>query len=177
MTVLGAIFAGGAARRFGGGKHAALIDGTPMIDHVIGRLRPQCDALVIVGLDWPGFTRIDDVPRPGLGPLGALAGALAYAREAGFDQVLTSGCDLPDLPKDLRQRLEPASAVVKGQPLLGLWDSAQASALAAWLGAGRDQAMRAWVMESGARIVSIDAPLSNINTFPELAAYLSRQGR
>ncbi len=174
-SVLGAIFAGGAARRFGGDKAAALIDGRAMIEHVAARLMPQCDALIVVGREWPGLTTVADRPEAGLGPLGALAGALAYAQDGGHDWVLTSGCDLPDLSDDLHARLTPGPSVVEGQPLLGLWRSAEADRLAAWLATGGDRAMRSWIAETGARRVSLPVAPSNINSADEMAAYLARR--
>ncbi|WP_156678605.1 molybdenum cofactor guanylyltransferase [Sphingomonas profundi] len=173
MSILGAIFAGGAARRFGADKAAAPIDGRAMIAHVAARLRPQCDALVVVGRAWPGLTQVADRPRPGLGPLGALAGALCHAQAHGHDLVLTSGCDLPDLPLDLATLLAPAPAVIQGQPLLGLWRADQAGALLDWLDRSGDRAMRGWIAEAGARRVTPAAPPANINTQDELAAYLA----
>ncbi|HWL46408.1 MAG TPA: molybdenum cofactor guanylyltransferase [Sphingomonadaceae bacterium] len=172
MTILGAIFAGGAARRFGGDKAEAAIDGRAMIEHVAERLGGQCDRVVLVGRWRPGFETVADAPAPGLGPLGALAGALCYAGANGHALVLTSGCDLPDLPRDLAARLAPASAVVLGQPLLGLWDAALAPALVRWLERGGDRAMRSWIAEAGARRVPLDQRPSNINTRDELAAFL-----
>ncbi|ARS27168.1 molybdenum cofactor guanylyltransferase [Sphingomonas sp. KC8] len=173
MKILGAIFAGGAARRFGGDKHAAMIDDHAMIDHVVARLAAQCDAVVVVGRAWPGLTDVADAPAPGLGPLGALAGALAYAQASGFDLVLTSGCDLPDIPLDLATRLSPAPAVVAGQPLLGLWPSASADRLIEWLVAGEDRAMRAWIARMAARRVALAADPANINTQADLARYVA----
>lgn len=173
MSILGAILAGGAARRFGGGKHAVSIDGRAMIDHVSARLAPQCDALIVVGLEWPGRTSVADAPAPGLGPLGGLAGALRHARENGFNHVLTSGCDLPDLPNDLAARLSPGPAVVAGQPLLGLWPAALAPALHDWLIGGGDRAMRAWIDQAVARRVRLDTEPANINTRDDLARYLA----
>lgn len=175
MTIIGAIFAGGAARRFGSDKAEAAIDGRAMIEHVAERLAGQCDAVVLVGRRRAGLETVADAPAPGLGPLGALAGALLHARANGHALVLTSGCDLPDLPRDLVARLSPASAVVRGQPLLGLWDSDLGPALVAWLEKGGDRAMRSWIAESGARTVALDAPPSNINTPDDLAAYLRRR--
>lgn len=173
MAILGAIFAGGIARRFGSDKAAAMIDGRAMIEHVAARLATQCDALVIVGRAWPGIETIADCPCPGLGPLGALAGALTHAQARGFDLVLTSGCDLPNLPRDLAERLAPPPAVAAGQPLLGIWRSADAPALVAWLEAGGDRAMRSWIAETGARRVELAAPPANINTPDDLARYLN----
>lgn len=171
MSIIGAIFAGGAARRFGGDKAAALIMGLPMIDHVAARLAGQCDALIVVGREWPGLIAVPDAPRPGLGPLGALAGALAYARAGGFAEVLTSGCDLPDLPKDLAHRLAPGPAVAEGQPLLGLWPASLAPDLIAWLEADRDRAMRSWIAHAGARRVVLPTKPTNINTPADLERF------
>jgi len=172
MTILGAIFAGGAARRFGSDKAEALIGGRPMIEHVAERLAGQCDAIVLVGRQRAGMETAADAPVPGLGPLGALAGALLHAQAAGHELLLTSGCDLPDLPRDLVHRLAPAPAVIRGQPLLGLWEAARAPALVAWLEQGGDRAMRSWIAQIGARTVALDTPPSNINTQDDLAAFL-----
>jgi len=171
MKLLGAILAGGASRRFGRDKALALIDGRPMLDHVAGRLDTQCDALVVAGRDWPGLARVDDLPRPGLGPLGGLAGALAHAGRNGFDAVLTSGCDLPGLPVDLRNRLETPNALVRGQPTIGLWECGLAARLVDYLETATDLSVRAWALSVGARWVAIEEAIPNINTPADLAAF------
>jgi len=177
MTVLGAIFAGGRASRFGSDKAAAEIEGTAMLDHVVARLAPQCDALVIVGREWPPLPSIADRPRPGLGPLGALAGALGHAHEHGHDAVLTSGCDLPDLPGDLIARLSPAPAVLRGQPLVGLWDAALYPLLLAHLDRDADRSMRGWIEHVGARRIEPPHPLANINTPRDLERFQQARNR
>jgi molybdopterin-guanine dinucleotide biosynthesis protein A len=174
MMRLGAIFAGGQARRFGSDKGAVEIGGEALIDRVARKLRPQVDALVVVGRSWGELPRVADIPSPGLGPLGALAGALAHAELHGFADVLTSGCDLPDLPDDLGGLLAPGPAVVSGQPLLGLWPATLAVQLRLYLEADGDRAMRSWIAHADARWVTLDRPLANINTPADLAAYLSR---
>lgn len=174
--LLGAILAGGQARRFGSDKAMALAGGVALIDHVAGRLRPQVDRLVVSGRDWPGLARVDDLPAPGLGPLGGLAGALDLALKDGFDAVLTSGCDLPDLPLDLRARLGDAPAVVAGQPLLGLWPAALAPLLIQHLETGTDRSMAAWIARTGARRVFLPAPVANINRPEDLAAFTGGGG-
>ncbi|WP_019833310.1 molybdenum cofactor guanylyltransferase [Sphingomonas sp. PR090111-T3T-6A] len=171
MKLLGAILAGGASRRFGRDKALALIDGRPMLDHVAGRLNMQCDALVVVGRDWPGLERVSDLPAPGLGPLGGLAGALAYAERNGFDAVLTSGCDLPGLPVDLRDRLKTPNALVRGQPTIGLWESGLATRLAGYLENATDLSVRAWALSMDARWIAIEEAIPNINTPADLAAF------
>lgn len=174
MTILGAIFAGGAARRFGSDKAAAEIGGMAMIDHVAARLAAQCDAIVVVGREWPGLVSVADAPRRGLGPLGALAGALSHALTEGHEAVLTSGCDLPDLPHDLRERLWPGPAVVAGQPLLGLWPVTLSAPLLAWLEADGDRAMRSWMQQAGARQVALPVAPANINTIQDWERFTKR---
>jgi molybdopterin-guanine dinucleotide biosynthesis protein A len=170
---LGAIFAGGQARRFGSDKAAAEIDGVALIDRVARQLRPQVDRMIVVGRSWPDLEMVADLPSPGLGPLGALAGALAFAEAADFDDVLTSGCDLPDLPSDLAARLAAGPAVIAGQPLLGLWPAALAASLRHYLEQDGDRAMRSWIVHAGARRVQLDHDLANINSREDLATYLA----
>ncbi|USI72506.1 NTP transferase domain-containing protein [Sphingomonas morindae] len=168
MRRLGAILAGGAASRFGGDKAAARLGGRALLDHVALALGGWCDALVVVGRDWPGLTRVEDLPRPGLGPLGGLAGALAHAARHGFDTVLSCGCDLPRLPPALPDLLGPPDAILADQPTIGHWRSRQAEPLAAWLEAVPRHAVRAWAMAAGARLVA-GPPLANINRPEDLA--------
>lgn len=167
--LLGAILAGGASRRFGSDKAAALLGGKALIDHVVDRLAPQVAAVVVVGRDHPGLVSLPDRPCGGLGPLGGLAAALAYAAAGGFDAVVTSGCDLPDLPDDL-VRLAPGPAVARGQPLVGLWPVTLAALLDAHLAASADRSLRAWVVVCGARAVDLGA-MANINTAGDLARF------
>lgn len=171
MKVLGVILAGGMARRFGSDKALATIDGRPMLDHVAQRLRLQCDALMVAGRDWPGLERIDDLPEPGLGPLGGLLGALTFARSHGYDAVLTAGCDLPGLPIDLRERLGPPNAVLRGQPTIGIWESRGADPLARWLADTTDRSVRGWGIAAQARWVTADYEIANVNTPADLAAF------
>lgn len=171
LRLLGAILAGGASRRFGSDKALAVIDGQTMLDHVRARLAPQCDALVVTGRDWAECVRVDDIPGPGFGPLGGLAGALAHARAHGFDAVLTSACDLPELPTNLRERLGQPNAIVRGQPTIGLWKGELADRLADYLHSATDLSIRAWVLTVGARWVAPESAISNINTTADLAAF------
>ena len=171
MRVLGAILAGGRSQRFGSDKALALIDGRPMLDHVADRLRGQCEALVVAGRDWPGLTRVDDLPEPGLGPLGGLAGALAHARGAGFDAVLTSSCDLPALPADLLTLLGAPDALLQRQPTIGLWSADHAELLRDYLARGRSRSVRGWADAIGASMMVFESEMANINTPEDLAAF------
>lgn len=167
---LGAILAGGRSRRFGSDKALAMIAGRTMLDLVAERLRPQCAALVVVGRDWPALMRVDDRPLPGLGPLGGLAGALDHAVRHGHDTVLTTGCDLPDLPDDLAGLLGAPDALLVDQPTVGWWRSALAAPLEDWLGGDRRWSIKAWAAEVGARAV-VAPPIANVNRREDLAGF------
>lgn len=166
--LLGAILAGGEARRFGSDKALAEIDGRAMIDHVAACLRPQAAALAVVGRDHGGLLRIDDAPAPGLGPLGALLGALRHATAAGYDAVLSAPCDMPLLPHDLAARLDPAPAYVAQHPVVGLWPVSTEPMLSTLLASG-NHAVRAFADRCGARPVGI-AGLINVNRTQDLEA-------
>jgi len=167
VRILGAVLAGGASSRFGSDKALALFAGTPLIAHTITALAPQVEGLVIVGRDWPGFARVDDLPAPGLGPLGGLCGAFAHAETHGFDAVLCAPCDTLGLRPDLAVRLSPGPAVAAGQRSIGLWPVSLAPALLARLASGGSRALHAWASACDAREVDCGA-LNNINTPEDL---------
>jgi len=160
--ILGAVLAGGASSRFGSDKAMAEYHGKPLIEHVMYRLRPQVSDIVVVGRDHPGAVSVPDRPAPGLGPLGGLCAALHHAAAGGYDAVLTSGCDLPELPLDLRDALGEGPAFVLGQPLLALWPAALAGVLDLHLARSPDRSLRGWVALTGARGVDI-GPIRNVN--------------
>lgn len=166
--VLGAVLAGGASTRFGSDKALALWCGKRLIDHALDALRPQAEAVIVVGRDLPGAMSIPDRPASGLGPLGGLCAALHFGAKHGFDVVVTTGCDLPDLPGDLALRLGTGPVVARGQPLLGVWPCGLAPVLDAHLAAGR-RSLWGWADSAGARVVDLgDVP--NVNHPSDLAA-------
>ncbi len=162
MRILGAVLAGGASTRFGSDKALALFAGKPLIEHVIAGLAGQVETLVICGRDWPPYRRIDDLPTPGLGPLGGLCAALAHATANGFDAVLCAPCDTLGLPADLATRLSPGPAIASGQRAIGLWPASLAPALLARLASGGGRALHGWATACNAREVDCGA-LHNIN--------------
>jgi molybdopterin-guanine dinucleotide biosynthesis protein A len=173
VSRLGAVFAGGQARRFGADKAAVAIDGVALIDRIAAALRSQCDLVVVVGREWPELVSVPDLPEPGLGPLGALAGVLGFAATEGYEDVLTAGCDLPDVPADLAALLAPGPSILAGQPLLGLWPADLAARLVDHLRGTADRSMRQWIEACGARRVRYDGTIANINTPADLAAFLA----
>jgi molybdopterin-guanine dinucleotide biosynthesis protein A len=163
---LGAILAGGQARRFGSDKAQALFEGARLIDRVAAALSAQCEGVVVCGREEPGFTCIPDWPESGLGPLGGLAAALRHAGERGFDHVLSAGVDVPDLPFDLAATMAgEGAAIVASQPVVGLWPVSTAPVLEAFL-AGGGRSLYRFADHVGARRVELPAPLMNVN-FPE----------
>jgi molybdopterin-guanine dinucleotide biosynthesis protein A len=139
--VIGVILAGGQAQRMGGGdKCMRALGDRPLLAHVIKRLRPQVDRLVLNANGDParfagfGLPVIPDSVPDFAGPLaGVLAGmdwAVAELPEAHY--IVTAPADGPFLPRDLVAHLakaildedaELAVAASAGQPypVVGLW--------------------------------------------------------
>jgi len=167
--LLGAILAGGQARRFGSDKAQALYHGTRLIDRVAAALLAQCGALVVCGREEPGFRCLPDWPEAGLGPLGGLAAALRHAEDQGFAFVLSAGVDAPDLPHALSVMLAgEGAAIVESQPVVGLWPVALAPALESFL-AGGGRSLYRFADAIGARRVELPASLMNVNRPEDLA--------
>lgn len=164
MTLLGAIIAGGEARRFGADKGEALLGGIALIDHVAEALAAQCDEVVIIGRAWRDMVSVPDRPRAGEGPLGGINAALHHALGKGHNVVLCAGCDTLPVPRDLAAHLSPGPAVVEGHWLLGLWQAALADDLDRWLAEQPDRSIRGWMRVCAARTVPLDQHFHNINT-------------
>ncbi len=161
--LLGAVLAGGQARRFGSDKAQALYEGTRLIDRVAKALSAQCDAVGVCGRDEPGFTSIPDWPEAGLGPLGGLAAALRHGAVGGFSHVLSAGVDAPDLPHDLAQSLAgEGAAIVASQPVVGLWPVADLPALETFM-AGGGRSLYRCADALAARQIELAQPLMNVN--------------
>ena len=110
---LGVILAGGASRRFGSDKSAALLTGRPLIEWVVERARPQVETLLLnandpeVGRSIPDLEHLAD-SAPGEGPLAGILTALGRAGRRGFDHVASFACDTPFFPPDTVSRLAHA---------------------------------------------------------------------
>ena len=141
MKVVGVLLAGGQSRRMGGGDKALrLLDGIPVLDRVIERLRPQVDALVLNANGDPArFARFalpiaaDTVPGfPG--PLAGVLAGLDWAASQRPDcpYVVSVATDAPFLPLDLVAQLAEglndahadlacATSGGRSHPVFGLW--------------------------------------------------------
>ncbi|MEM7701209.1 MAG: molybdenum cofactor guanylyltransferase [Pseudomonadota bacterium] len=163
MRILGAILAGGEARRFGSDKARAEWNGKPLMDWVAEALEAQCEKVVVCGRVEEGFSCLSDQPEPGLGPLGGLYAALCHASENGFSHVLSAGVDAPNLPHDLVKTLDgKGAAIVESQPVAGLWPAEHHLLLAAFLAEDR-RALYGFAERVKARRIALDPPLLNIN--------------
>lgn len=174
MKLLGAVLAGGRATRFGSDKALAALDGRTLLDHAIASLTAHCDTIVVVGRTSAAVTCTPDLPFPDLGPLGGIAGALAYAADHGFDAVLTTACDTPCLPDAMIAALRAAAPAYAAEaPIVGFWSVGLATPLLAYLLDDKPRAIRRWAKTIGAAAVSPGVVLANINTPDDLTAISS----
>ena len=147
--VVGVLLAGGQARRMGGGdKCLRHLANKSILTHVIERIAPQVDSLVLNANGDPArFAAFDlpvlpDVVGDFAGPLaGVLTGMeWAAANRPDCPWIVTIATDTPFLPVDLvammtaareREEAELACAVSNGRthPVFGLWPVALAGAL------------------------------------------------
>ncbi|MCZ6605461.1 MAG: molybdenum cofactor guanylyltransferase MobA [Alphaproteobacteria bacterium] len=159
--VLGVLLAGGASRRMGGGDKCLMpLAGRALLDHVIERVAPQVDRLVLSANGDPnrfaeyGLTVIADAPAGNegdalLGPLAGIAAALEWAADQAqaWPVIATFPTDAPFLPRDLVARMAAAAAAMqadlacaagggRAQPVIGLWPTALRHDLKAALAEG-----------------------------------------
>jgi molybdenum cofactor guanylyltransferase len=175
VSLLGALIAGGASRRFGSDKAAALLNGKALLDHVADGLAPQADAMIICGHAHATLTSIADRPAPHLGPLGGLCAALEYARVQGYEAVLSAGCDVLPVP-NLAGLKGQGATVVAGHYLFGYWPVALAEMLDQHLAQETDRSVRHWLSRCKARESACDMPLHNLNTQADFLAYKGHEG-
>ena len=141
MRLVGLLLAGGQSRRMGGGDKALReLAGVPLLAHVIERVRPQVEALVLNANGDParfagfGLPVVADGVPGFAGPLaGVLAGLdWAAAHRPDCPHVLSVATDAPFLPRDLAARLVAAMSEAgadlacaasggRAHPVFGLW--------------------------------------------------------
>ncbi len=105
IKITGLILAGGLARRMGGvDKGLQPFRGKPLVAHVLERLAPQVDDLIInanqhrPAYEALGYPVIADTLSGYAGPLAGLHAGLAIC---STPLLLSSPCDSPFLPHDL----------------------------------------------------------------------------
>ena len=183
-AVTGVILCGGQARRLGGvDKGLVVLQGRPLIAHVLERLGPQVDEVLInanrnletYGTFGPRVIADDIEGFPG--PLAGIRRALA---EAAHALVATVPCDAPQAPADLVARLraallegdaEAAVAVAasRSQPVFALYRRGVLPALDAFL-ASDGRKVDAWQARLKTVQVQFDqaAAFTNVNTPEDL---------
>ncbi len=187
IEVTGIVLAGGQGSRMGGvDKGLQLFRGKPMAAHVVERLAPQVDELLINANRNPeayaqfGHRVIADEIEGFAGPLAGFERGLAHAKG---DLVVTVPCDSPFLPADLVARLREALegeqaelAVAKtgeqAHPVFSLMRRSVHASLRDFLAGGQRKIDR-WYGALDVVLVSFDDEADaflNINTREELAS-------
>ncbi|NNU79621.1 molybdenum cofactor guanylyltransferase MobA [Halovulum dunhuangense] len=204
LTV-GVVLAGGLATRMGGGDKCLLnLAGRPMLSHVIDRLAPQVDAVVLnANGDATRFARFGlTVVADGVsgfpGPLAGVLAGMDAAAELGAEAIVTVAGDTPFFPQDLTARLRAAAAEaavpialaatpdprrgVSRHPTFGLWPVDLRHDLRRALGEGVRKVVL-WTDDHGCASAVFDTdagdPFFNVNTPQDLEAarsWLDRAG-
>lgn len=155
LTV-GVLLAGGLARRMGGGdKPLKTIGGKTILDHVIARLAPQCDSLILNANGDParfaafGLPVIADTVEGFAGPLAGVLTALDWtaAQRSDVEWVLSAATDCPFLPRDLVARLHQARASAGAKLAVAASDGQTHPVIGLWNVALRDELRHALVVE------------------------------
>jgi molybdenum cofactor guanylyltransferase len=140
-ATLGAILAGGLARRLGGGdKSLRVVGGRSVLARLVDRLMPRVTRLIINANDDPGrfaalgLPVVADCLPDHPGPLAGVLTALEWVASAdpAIEWVVTVPGDAPFLPHDLVSRLHNArrreTSVLacagsggRTHPVVGLW--------------------------------------------------------
>jgi molybdopterin-guanine dinucleotide biosynthesis protein A len=168
QAVTGLVLAGGLGRRMGGeDKGFVALAGRPMIEHVLGALRPQVGPLLINAnrslerYATYGYPVITDILQGYMGPL---VGALTGLQHTKTDFLATVPCDAPLIARDLVERLlegcvagDADLAVARDgerlQPVFLLLRARVAPALEAYLAKG-GRKIDAWFNE--VRVATVD---------------------
>lgn len=185
MRIAAVIIAGGKSSRMGKEKAFMLLQGKPLLTHIVERLLPPCDTVVVnANGDASRFAQfaldvIPDLITEAGTPLAGLHAALAYGRDNRYDAILTVPSDAPFLPRDLCTRLisdqkaNVAAACGQTHFLTGLWSTDLVSNLEYALRSHDLRRAQDWVRMSDAGTAEWPCepfdPFFNINTPEDLA--------
>lgn len=110
--ICGLVLAGGQGRRMGGvDKGLVPLDGRPMVAHVLDRLAPQVDGILVnANQNAEAYRALGYPVVPDLVPgfAGPLAGLHAGLSRTTAPRLVTVPCDSPFFPRDLVRRLAAA---------------------------------------------------------------------
>ena len=184
--ITGLVLAGGMGRRMDS-RDKGLVEfrRKPMVGHVIDRLAPQVETLIINAnrnLDQYGAFGYPVISDEVSGFAGPLAGLHAGLKHCATSFIVTAPCDSPFLPIDLVARLHEALqeniaelAVAKtgdqAQPVFALYSATLLASLTQFLEAG-GRKIDAWY--STHHVVEVpfadESAFANINTIADLQA-------
>jgi molybdenum cofactor guanylyltransferase len=165
----GVILAGGRAQRMGGGdKPMRELADRPLLDHVIARIAPQCDGLVLnahgdaARFEGFGLPVIPDAVDGFAGPLAGILAGLDWvaANRPAAQFMLSVAGDCPFLPPDLVARLAHARAENDAAVAVAASGHQVHHAIALWALGLRDDLRRALVEEHARAIHRFTAGLS-----------------
>jgi molybdopterin-guanine dinucleotide biosynthesis protein A len=188
---LGLVLAGGLSRRMGGGDKPLLrLAGRPILSHVVERLQPQCDFLLLNAngdasrFAAQGLPVVADTIPDFAGPLAGILAGLDWLAEnsPGTAWLVSVAADTPFIPADLVARLHRvraesetplASAASAGRQhhAIGLWPVSLRDDLRAALLSG-ERRLGAFIAGCGVAVAEWPAepfdPFFNINTPEDL---------
>ena len=167
-------------------KGLVALQNKPLIQHVINRLTPQADEIIInanreiAQYQTFGLAVLHDTNEDYIGPLAGISLGLQHAQH---EYVLTVPCDSPLLPLDLAQRLlsalgkneadiAVASSDGNAHPVFCLCKKSVLPSLLAYLASG-ERRVSAW--QKSQHYIEVDFSdcsdaFINLNTFEDLAA-------
>ena len=107
--LLGAVLAGGRSERFGRDKAFASLGGATLVRRAERSLRDSVERVVVIANEVDAHREAGRAVRPdrvkGIGPLGGLHTAVAWAQEEGYEGVAVLATDMPFVPPSLFQAL------------------------------------------------------------------------
>ncbi len=182
-AVAGVLLAGGQSRRMGGGdKCLRLLAGKPILAHVIERIAPQVQALVLNANGDParfreyGLPVVPDAVEGFAGPLAGVLTGMEWVRENRPDipWLVSVPTDAPFLPRDLVARLlkaiecedgDMACACSHGRahPVAGIWPVHLADELRAAM--MEEEVRKVDVWTGRYRLVQVDFAVDLVDPF------------
>jgi molybdopterin-guanine dinucleotide biosynthesis protein A len=194
LPTLGLVLAGGLARRMGGGdKPLRQIGGATILNRVLARLRPQCDAIILnangdpARFAWTALPVVADSVPDFAGPLAGVLAGLDWAAEHAPDIAYVASVpgDCPFLPKDMIERLHKARVAEERtlacarsgewrHPVVALWPVALRDDLRRALTEEGLRKIEIWTARHGLALADWPAepvdPFFNVNTPDDAAA-------
>ena len=191
--LVGLVLAGGRSQRMGwGDKCLRPLGGRPMLGHVLERLRPQVDALIISANGDPkrfaefGLSIVLDDMDGFAGPLAGILAGMDWARlhRPEATHLVSVPGDSPFLPLDLvsrlidaaatqRRNLATVSSAGRTHPVFGLWPVALRDEL--WRAMTKDSVRKVdqWTARYGIAVAEFQIndldPFFNVNEPGDLA--------